>query len=522
MSKIVTASGATSRARARDRQVSRGTVWTVGGLVTGQEVLDDGQGHPIQRGTHSQIFTSSFFNAGADSQNEISNYHGRVASALEMDCVRKILEFRRRTSISRSDEIYQFSHHQSPSKTTWDGSKWVNDTAKKVLDAPNLRDDFYCSILAYSPTSRTLAIALGGSLYTWSESLGAYPMYRVSEHRNWITSVAFSSVEGGRSILAAGMINGLLILQSTYDAIPRFEIQFPHGEVKRDTWSGTLVLVAKISIHEQQICGIAWSQDGELFASGANDDLCCLFDISDVLDISPPLESSPHPSRWDEGPFTPVAQDTDAEPNRWSNNGRRLRASMNRTSDTDATEIRTGNVVHGAAVKAIAFCPWRPGLIATGGGSSDRCIHFFHTRSGSALATIAVSAQVTSLIWSTTRREIAATLGYSQPDHPYRIAVFRWPECTQVAAIPWGIGLRALHAIPYPTFPQPGNRRNERESSKDHLQGCLVVAASDSSVKFHEIWPNESRIAIGGPGTLAGSDILESIEGIDKEGEIIR
>lgn len=91
---------------------------------------------------------------------------------------------------------------------------------------------------------------------------------------------------------------------------------------------------------------------------------------------------------------------------------------------------------HMAAVKAIAFCPWRDGLVATGGGSHDKCIHFYHTTSGVALATIAVHAQVTSLIWSTTRREIAATFGYAQPDHPYRIAVFSWPECRQVAAIP--------------------------------------------------------------------------------------
>lgn len=91
---------------------------------------------------------------------------------------------------------------------------------------------------------------------------------------------------------------------------------------------------------------------------------------------------------------------------------------------------------HGAAVKAIAFCPWRQGLVATGGGSNDKCIHFYHTTSGAALATISVAAQVTSLIWSTTRREIAATFGYAQPDHPYRIAVFSWPDCRQVAAVP--------------------------------------------------------------------------------------
>lgn len=310
----------------------------------------------------------------------------------------------------------------------------------------------------------------------------------------------------------------------------------------RDTWSGTTTLVAKVSIHEQQICGLAWSPDGGLLASGGNDDICCLFDVDDILGTQPHTESPR--GRWDEGPFTPIkplrprprSRDVaDSGPS--SLVGSRREDSglvVNGRSTIEQTEMRPVNTdpdalrtlgpgserrcwVHGAAVKAIAFCPWSPGLLATGGGSSDRCIHFFHTRTGAALATIFVSAQVTSLVWSTTRREIAATLGYSQPDHPYRIALFSWPECTQVAAIPWGTGSRALYAIPYPTASD-----DSKVTDSSDQTGCLVVASSDNSIKFHELWPPDGNSAVGGPGTLAGSDILESLEGIDKEGEVIR
>jgi hypothetical protein len=48
------------------------------------------------------------------------------------------------------------------------------------------------------------------------------------------------------------------------------------------------------------------------------------------------------------------------------------------------------------------------------------------------------------------------------------------------------------------------------------------VAASDSTLKFHEVWAADLKPPIGGPGTLGGSDILEGIEGIDKEGDLIR
>lgn len=294
-----------------------------------------------------------------------------------------------------------------------------------------------------------------------------------------------------------------------------------------------MTLVAKISIHVQQICGLAWSTDGKLLASGGNDDVCCLFEAGEVLGDGPLLETPLRSLPPSSPVITQAAAAGEALSYTWN---RGWRENENRTSATDGTEIRTVRTsaeslrtlgpgserhcwMHGAAVKAIAFCPWTPGLVATGGGSNDKCIHFFHTTSGAALATISVSAQVTSLIWSTTRREIAATFGYSQPEHPYRIAIFSWPDCKQVAAIPWSQGLRALYAIPYPACPGYGTAAS---ASRSVQEGCLVVAASDSSVKFHEVWSNEKKSTIGGPGTLAGSGILESLEGIDKEGEVIR
>ncbi|KAH8194802.1 hypothetical protein TruAng_011034 [Truncatella angustata] len=201
---------------------------------------------------------------------------------------------------------------------------------------------------------------------------------------------------------------------------------------------------------------------------------------------------------------------------------------------------------HLAAVKAIAFCPWRPHLLATGGGSNDKMIHFYHSTSGTTLATISVSAQVTSLVWSTTRREIAATFGYAQPDHAIRIAVFSWPDCQMVASVKWDGEHRALYAVPYPGNLSPtSHTQSDNSESRAHRQrqssrglrdrrsrkgkggmaeGCLIVAASDKSVKFHEIWGARRRRSTAGwePGIMGGSDIIEMTEGIDKEGDIIR
>jgi len=56
----------------------------------------------------------------------------------------------------------------------------------------------------------------------------------------------------------------------------------------------------------------------------------------------------------------------------------------------------------------------------------------------------------------------------------------------------------------------------------------LVVATSDASIKFHEVWSEgpygrSSGVGVGRGGCLGGSDVLESLHGVEKEGaEVIR
>jgi WD40 repeat protein len=319
-------------------------------------------------------------------------------------------------------------------------------------------------------------------LYAWAEKSGVKLLNSGDHDDAWLTSMAFSSTQGCKCILAFGRSNSKLALMSIYDSsnperepgvMPRFEVRQPAAvsclswrptytmrpsrspfnyhsrtlvktedllvgdeaghvwyyavewpdrwEFNRNTWRGEMVLLAVIKVHTQQICGLSWSTSGEIFASGGNDNLCCLFDRSKILE------------RWDRA--VQRLGNTSAEED-VSPQGR----TPHLPPAPAAIELKPGDErykwTHGAAVKAIAFCPWQDGLVATGGGSNDKCIHFFHTTSGAALATISASAQVTSLIWSTARREIVATFGYAQPEHPYRIAVFSWPDCHQVAAIP--------------------------------------------------------------------------------------
>lgn len=53
---------------------------------------------------------------------------------------------------------------------------------------------------------------------------------------------------------------------------------------------------------------------------------------------------------------------------------------------------------HMGAVKALAWCPFQSTLLATGGGSSDRCIRFFSSSTGGLLNSVDTSTQVGHLL----------------------------------------------------------------------------------------------------------------------------
>ena len=97
--------------------------------------------------------------------------------------------------------------------------------------------------------------------------------------------------------------------------------------------------------HTAQVCGLTWREDSALLASGGNDNVVKVWD-------------------------------------------RR----------TSVAKMRKEN--HRAAVKALAWSPHNSSLLATGGGSADRCIHFWNTTQNTRVQTIETPAQVTSLQWA--------------------------------------------------------------------------------------------------------------------------
>ncbi|RMZ85268.1 hypothetical protein DV738_g370, partial [Chaetothyriales sp. CBS 135597] len=584
------------------RQLSWSGFWTVGGSMAsyfGQlQAVDVGGNITLASGTNATMHTPAFLDTPSRG-DKIRAQERRLALALNLDQAARILNANdqaaaRRAAGAGSPAIrwqhggWARPHHikglcreqktgcritDNPTEPVVTRSMKLKETEKsistvafRVLDAPLLRDDFYCSILAYSITSRTLAVALTDKVYLWTEEYGVrYPPLPAARATNFVTSLAFSSDEGRKSILAIARHNGDVSLWSLFEPRPRLEAPHPfpaccvawrpvlsHRQSCRShtliasedllvgddsgriyyysvEWpefgAGAMVLLVKLDAHSQNICGLAWSPSGDSFVSGGNDNIALLFKAEAVLKqddwphgqrpepinpsspspaaleqqiVVPPVMITPPPtpppdyirgshpnldpfllpttpesgqgqsvpplqqpytttaSRHISLPLTPPSFGGSLRGQRYD--GVVLQNELASPRVAGKMNLHSVSFYHSAAVKAIAFAPWQPSLLATRGGTNDRQIHFHHADSGCSLAVINVFAQVTSLTWSTTRREIVATFGYAQPDHEIRVAVFAWPSCECVVSIPWerkangDIG-RALWAIPYPGGP---------------------------------------------------------------------
>lgn len=137
-------------------------------------------------------------------------------------------------------------------------------------------------------------------------------------------------------------------------------------------------LVKTLKGHQQEVCGLKWSPDGTQLASGGNDNMCCIWDANSANDTA-------------------------------------------RYTLTDAN----------AAVKALAWNPVEPGLLATGCGTADRHIRFYNTLSGDVVNTIDTESQVCSLIWAPDGKEILSSHGFSQN----QLTVWKYPTMAKVAEL---------------------------------------------------------------------------------------
>jgi cell division cycle 20-like protein 1 (cofactor of APC complex) len=129
---------------------------------------------------------------------------------------------------------------------------------------------------------------------------------------------------------------------------------------------------------------------------------------------------------------------------------------------------------HTAAVKAIGWSPHQNGLLASGGGTADRCIRFWNTHTLQPINYIDTGSQVCNLMFSKTVNEIVSTHGYSLN----QIITWKYPSMQKVATLT-GHTYRVLYLSMSP------DGQN------------IVTGAGDETLRFWNVFPQSSKCADG-------------------------
>ena len=290
-------------------------------------------------------------------------------------------------------------------------TRHIASAPEKILDAPALVDDYYLKLLDWS-CNNTLAVALGPSVYMWNASAGTIAeLLTLTSPDDYVTSVAWIKEGGG--VLAVGTASADVQL---WDAEKCKQVRSMKGHAARVgalDWNSHLLTsgsrdtsivhhdvrvrehaVATLQAHTQEVCGLKWSPDGALLASGGNDNTLCIWDA--------------------------IATGGGGAPN--------FIAPRHTLTD------------HQAAVKALAWCPWQRGVLASGGGTADRSIKVWNAAQGALLSTTDTGSQVCALAFNPHERELLSSHGFSQN----QLALWKFPTMSKLKELT-GHTARVLH-----------------------------------------------------------------------------
>ncbi|KAF6988958.1 hypothetical protein CFC21_006370 [Triticum aestivum] len=127
------------------------------------------------------------------------------------------------------------------------------------------------------------------------------------------------------------------------------------------------------------------------------------------------------------------------------------------------------------------------GLLASGGGTADRCIRFWNTTTNTHLSSMDTGSQVCNLVWSKNVNELVSTHGYSQN----QIIVWRYPTMSKLATLT-GHTFRVLYLAISPDGQ------------------TIVTGAGDETLRFWNVFPSPKSQSSDSLSSIGATSFVRS------------
>ncbi|KAJ4478495.1 WD40 repeat-like protein [Lentinula aciculospora] len=383
-----------------------------------------------------------------------------------------------------TDDTYQFSplHSQTRELVIQSRSRRIREVPRapyRALAVPDLPDDFYTSLLDWSPGG-TLGVGLLSDIYMWrSDTCESTALCMIPDEMDSYSALAWMQTV---PIMALGTYDGHL---EVYDASTRQLVrryQNAHNDQNGNNCIGSISWTSNVfssgsgdrsvkhwdyrdssakpfkqsNGHKREVCGVKWNTDGgvhsSLLASGGADTRVCIWDLRGSMRESGSTAGSNSSSSQKHGKV---------------DGGRPL---------YEFTK-------HRATVKGLAWDPHNSSILASGGGAQDRCIRIWNTTTGTMLNEVDTLSQVCNLVWSVNSRELVSTHGFSPMTSGNQICIWGYPSMSRVCCL-------------------SGHRERVQHVALSPDGDTIVTASSDQSMCFWNILPGKTSVVRSGDSIL--------------------
>ena len=242
------------------------------------------------------------------------SHTARLAAATGVPLNRRILGYHEQppaassssdTTLAQQREFARPLYAQRPGASSTSTGASLTKTRKiptqpeRVLDAPGMVDDFYLNLLSWS-CQNAVAVALEASTYIWRADTGTVVQLGDAPEGTYVSSVNFSN-DG--AFLGVGIGTGEVELWDVETGQKLRTMAGHQGQVAALSWHEHILSsgcgdgsiwhhdvrmpnhkVMELLGHSGEVCGLAWRSDGELLASGGNDNVVNIWDgrVGDV------------------------------------------------------------------------------------------------------------------------------------------------------------------------------------------------------------------------------------------------